>query len=801
MDAISAFSVLEILAPLWPHLPCLNDLKPGNVVLEKQEGVFSLANYDFSTLNPDEFELLSNDLLSRELGVRIERFKRGRDLGIDGRFFEGKDACIIQSKHYALSGIKRLLSHLKHVELPKIQKIAPARYILSTSVALSPQGKQDLMGLLSPYITSTEDILGQDDLNALLSAHPDVERSCYKLWIASSEVLKAFLHSGIYNFSEQVIADATENSKSYVLTEAHLKAEEILEKFGLLLITGSAGVGKTTLAEQLCLKSICDGYQFIAINNDIKEALSVADGHSKQVFYFDDFLGRNFLDAIRSNQDSAIVKFSNYILRNKNKRLILTSRTSIFDRGYYLSTHFQAGKIGSKQYIFSIEGYSMLDKAKILYSFLWRGNISKDFCFEIIDNKIYRRIINHKNYNPRILELIVNGDIVSQECSSPKEYIKYIESVLSNPAAAWLHPYETQLDGLARLIVDCVVLNHNSIEEETLKSVYHRAKSTLGISSSVHLPDDFYSVLRPLTSSFIRRVSGRVKDSILCQPFNPSISDFVIHKYLNNIEEYVDKLYILDTLESVTFLKSAYTYNRAVVSNIADLLTRRLIDEESLFNKDIRYIFTLCSLLNDSFFIDIFFTKIEWVREKIDKSEFFAYTLTVPFLRKLLELLPQDEAILSEIISKLIDTAEEYDDLELLSEFLTDFNLNAISNVADKFYYKLYEVFKNGYLETLVRENIGDVAEESGEFDDEDDYYSSFTIDEHSLCRIIAKKTEKLISSLAVRDIEGMLFSLELGEIAAEELAPYVYEEKRSVGTISTFSLDELFSSLLDEKY
>jgi hypothetical protein len=59
-------------------------------------------SYDFSSLNDREFEDLANDLHEVEYNVRVERFKVGKDQGIDGRYFlkNGRDVVIIQAKHY-----------------------------------------------------------------------------------------------------------------------------------------------------------------------------------------------------------------------------------------------------------------------------------------------------------------------------------------------------------------------------------------------------------------------------------------------------------------------------------------------------------------------------------------------------------------------------------------------------------------------------------------------------------------------------------------------------------------------------
>lgn len=58
-------------------------------------------NYDFSQLNDKEFEILAVDLLGVYIDKRIERFKPGKDGGVDGRFFSvDNKEIIIQCKHY-----------------------------------------------------------------------------------------------------------------------------------------------------------------------------------------------------------------------------------------------------------------------------------------------------------------------------------------------------------------------------------------------------------------------------------------------------------------------------------------------------------------------------------------------------------------------------------------------------------------------------------------------------------------------------------------------------------------------------
>ena len=94
-------------------------------------------SYDFASLSPADFEDLARDLVCRELGVRFEAFAPGPDGGIDGRHATGSGAIILQAKHYAGSTYAALRSKMKR-ERKAIDRLSPARYILTTSRPLTP---------------------------------------------------------------------------------------------------------------------------------------------------------------------------------------------------------------------------------------------------------------------------------------------------------------------------------------------------------------------------------------------------------------------------------------------------------------------------------------------------------------------------------------------------------------------------------------------------------------------------------------------------------------------------------------
>ena len=153
-------------------------------------------NYDFATLSFTDFEALSRDLLGRELGIRFEAFTEGADDGMDGRHATGEGDVILQAKHYLRSGASKLKSKMK-TERSSIDALAPQRYLLTTSASLTPMAKAELAEIIGPSLLFSGDILGPDDLNALLRKFPDIEQAHPKLWQQSTGVMKAVVADAV----------------------------------------------------------------------------------------------------------------------------------------------------------------------------------------------------------------------------------------------------------------------------------------------------------------------------------------------------------------------------------------------------------------------------------------------------------------------------------------------------------------------------------------------------------------------------------------------------------------------------
>jgi SpoVK/Ycf46/Vps4 family AAA+-type ATPase len=509
-------------------------------------------NYNFSQLNDKEFEILVTDLLSNEFEIRIERFKPGKDLGIDGRFFiYDSQEVIIQCKHYLKTGYKGLISKLKNEESKKVKKIKPKKYIFVTSVQLSKDNKEEVKSIFKPFIKRSDDVYGQEDLNDLLFKNPKVEERHFKLWISSTTVFNRIINNAIKGRSEFELEQIKNKSNKYIQTENHDTAIKILNEKHILLISGEPGIGKTTLAENLCLFYASKDYEFIDIEESLSEAENIYARGKKQIFYFDDFLGSNYFEAIENKKDSHIVKFIERIQNDKTKRFILTSRTNILNSGILHSCALANFKIRKNEFMLSIDKLTRFDRARILYNHIWFSELPEDYIDELYKEKRYKEIIKHSNYNPRLMEFIT--DIDRLNIFEASDYWNYILNTLNNPKDIWNDCFKIQNNAYVRNIVKLTVFNGGNISEDELS----RSSSILNefekLNNPSHTEKDFKSITRLATKSFLNRNKFPAENYTL---FNPSIADFVISEYSTEIINLVNVFKSLNTVKSLTQLLS-----------------------------------------------------------------------------------------------------------------------------------------------------------------------------------------------------------------------------------------------------
>ncbi len=484
-----------------------------------------MANYDFKSLSSYDFECLCRDLLQEKLKVMLESFTTGRDGGVDFRCCRAKGKkMIIQVKHYAGSNFNILLNKIKKEELEKIKRKNPERYILVTSVGLTPDNKDELFNVLTPFCKSSEEIFGKDDLNNLLNIFSSIEKKNFKLWLTSSAILDKVLHSNIYTQSEIEVKYIEKRLKYYVQNESFFDASRILEELHYCIIAGIPGMGKTTLAEILLIDYLNHGFEVVKISSDISEATEVFDSNKKQIFYYDDFLGQTKLaDKFNKNEDERLLRFINTVTQRNNARFILTTREYILNQAKENYEKLANSNFDSKKCVIELDKYTKFNRAKILFNHIFFSDLPDEYKDSILKNKNYWKIINHRNYNPRIIERM------TQFISSSKiegNYFATFMKNLDNPSRIWEHAFQSQISQAARtLLITISSLGDEVLMddlEEAFNCFYNKMAKDLNFSIYYN---DFRKSLKELEGNFILIEQHSQKTTVKFH--NPSINDFV----------------------------------------------------------------------------------------------------------------------------------------------------------------------------------------------------------------------------------------------------------------------------------
>ncbi|WP_053910940.1 restriction endonuclease [Pseudoalteromonas sp. SW0106-04] len=506
-----------------------------------------------SNLSPVEFEDLCIDIASYKLGIRFSGFGPGPDGGIDGRYSKGPDNIIIQCKHYAGSNFSQLRASAKK-EVEKLKSISPSRYLFFTSLSLTPMQQEELRTIFSEFVDSTDDIFGKTDIEGALRYYPEIEKSHIKLWLSSTAILERILHSGLENYSRATEDEILDAVRVYVHNPSYDEAAKKLEDEKVVVLSGSPGVGKTTLARMLAYSYLNEGWQLCSMTS-LEDGFKKLDERSKTVYFFDDFLGRIELDkgALLKNE-TPLSTFVNQVRKSKNLRFILTTRAHIFEEAKQISDHLDSKRFQLARYLLDVGCYSRKIKAQILYNHLYVSNIGEEYIFELLKKDILGQIVDHRNYNPRIISHVCNEALFGEDAV---EFPSFILAALDDPSLIWKKPYSNLALKQKNLLMALFFSNEFGIKLDALRDIFgllHRKVSAHYLRSTS--PADFEEALKTLESGFIS-ISGDQVSFI-----NPSLGDF-LKSHLNNLELL---LLLPDTAQSVRWLNKLWAHVRPLLS-------------------------------------------------------------------------------------------------------------------------------------------------------------------------------------------------------------------------------------------
>jgi hypothetical protein len=417
-------------------------------------------------------------------------------------------------------------------------------------------------------VRSPGDVHGVHEIVALLRQHPGIVRRHLRLWLASSAVLGSLLNRDVLVRSRALAGEIDESLRVFVPHPGQEHARRLLDERHSCLIVGPPGAGKTTLAHVLLADHQAEGFTIIEATNRLDDVHRMWDDDERQIFFVDDFVGQTALDtgaARVANQN--LPRLLRMIAESATKRLVLTSRNYLVKQAREHHERLDARKLDPYGCTVDATALSTEIRAEIFYNHIYFSALDRQQREQLAEPSIYRAIIRHRNYSPRLLEHAI-AEIVEFPAEKNENVAATILRNLENPAHLWERLIEEVLEADELGLVLTLYTANRSADHDLLREAW---RAHLGPAAGSDADRRFRRALRRLEPVIVKLDDGRVEFS------NPSIIDF-LHGHLAKHPELVgtlaDSAVFLDQL--VTIWAAANAWRRqallAAVVSQADRL-------------------------------------------------------------------------------------------------------------------------------------------------------------------------------------------------------------------------------------
>lgn len=501
-------------------------------------------------MTTSDFENFAIEIVKKKFENKsLHGFKEGRDAGIDGIDDIKSPTLILQVKRWQVTknkttAVKHLKEEIDKIALTKEKYgwVTDFKYVIVTSMGLSPANLKEIRDYadeIIPNAIPTDDYIIYSSTLTTLSQqkeYRDVFMDYGLLEKDISIILKSDRLKSVEAESQEYFSDF--DSKYFVETSFLGEAYHILQREHIVLIQGPAGIGKTTTCSMLgnlFLNNDDNVFDVIVRRvEDINEVLKLyhevyRGSEDRNLFVvFDDFLGRNKFDVEeRILQD--IRKLYSASTYTNNLFICLNSRTQIVQDATSMNSEFQK-LINEKfseerKFIIDLSKYSDEERAHIFRKVFKRKahyleNDDKKELVEKYNDLIGRdwtRIVQHRNYFPRLVELIANNFKDSNE-----NFYDYVVYNLEHPNQLYNNLFNNLKDEEKYLLFSLLRFDSFPIKEEWLINSLHALK--------LNPIFDFKKSLKKLDGSWVTFKKESFDDDSMVDFFNPSIIDFLNDK-------------------------------------------------------------------------------------------------------------------------------------------------------------------------------------------------------------------------------------------------------------------------------
>ncbi|WP_329581932.1 restriction endonuclease [Kitasatospora sp. NBC_01250] len=450
-------------------------------------------DYDFKSLSPYDFEIFARDLLSAHDGLTYSTYRVGADGGVDLQANSSDGLVIVQCKHTP-DASKATVARLAQAEAVKLRHLnhMPQRYVFMTSADISPVAEREISEIFQSLAPDIE-VRGRGWLNSALAQYEHLERRHFKLWLTSTQAIREMLQGGVFLRGESRVRRIERNYLRFVYHTTCREAEGALEHTGCVLLTGDPGAGKTTIAEYLLLLWWHRGYRIIVDPRTVDRWWEWLEDDTPTVFFFDDTWGQTrHGDHGSRHYDSDIYEFVESVFEKRksgasDKFLIMTSRTQVLHDTVRLSD--------SSRRTLEVIGTSRIRvrrlppevRARVLFNHVNMAVSESRVRSELARGGWWQHVADHRNYSPRIIELVLQRN----QSSSAGALLGDLFKSLENPLEIWDSSFKSLPEYDQRMLLTMAMMDSQRARWQKLaKRLEGLATTDSNLDAAVERLDD-----------------------------------------------------------------------------------------------------------------------------------------------------------------------------------------------------------------------------------------------------------------------------------------------------------------------
>lgn len=554
-----------------------------------------MPNFDFhNNLSAIEFERLVRDMLQQKYkGYTFRSYKAGKDGGIDIKSMGGSKMIICQTKLYQqnFSQLQRSLQK----ELIKVQKLKPQRYILATSCSLTNENIQAILNDFSGINLKEEDIWDKERLNQMLGLpeFKEVLKNHFKLFLTDlvvlEEIFRKTINNAIIQYSLIELEQIRNEIRYYVETKSIGEIQQKLLKERVVIISGSAGTGKTTAARMI-INSLLNTNKSIEFfkTTAIDETLSTFDPTRNQIFLLDDYWGQ-FIEKIHepnTAKSDKLLTFLERVKRSNKHYVIITSRDYILKDEGILKQVSLKNIINKHLFTIHIKEFTDQEKAYIFIQHLYHSDFDRNFLSYLYKGDELKRVVKHRNFNPRLINQFIYQVFPRELLENKYEYRSHyfyinLKNYLDNPDEYWEHLLNVQTDS-GKLVLMILVTTERSSTYKQLLFTFERCLP-LAISKGYQVKiSDFISTIKTLEDTFID-ILELGYDNVDIKFKNGSIGDYLITYLKNNLTNWCSILIkgavFFNQLTTIFIAQKSIARKVGLIGRYQSELKERLLQE------------------------------------------------------------------------------------------------------------------------------------------------------------------------------------------------------------------------------